>query len=68
MPEHHSIKAIVERLRAADAPDHVPAPQPHTPDLEFLVSRGFPGIMAREEDTDRDGEWVICEKPVEVQQ
>jgi hypothetical protein len=68
MPERRRIKPIVERLRADDAPDHIPAPQAHTPALEFLVSRGFPGVMAREEETDRDGEWVICEDPVEVRQ
>lgn len=66
MGDHRRLKPIVERLRAADAPDHIPAPLAHRPDLEFIVSRGFPGVMAREENTDREGEWVICENPVEV--
>lgn len=38
------------------------------PPIEFVLDRGYYGVLAREADTDRDGEWIHCEQLVEVQQ
>lgn len=54
MGERRRVKPVADRLRE-DAPT-----------LEFVLNRGYYGIVAREADTDRDGEWIHCEHPVEV--
>lgn len=56
MGEHRRIKPVAERV------------QDDRPELEFVLNRGYHGVIAREANTDRDGEWIHCERPVEVRQ
>lgn len=63
MGEHRRIKPVADRLRERE---HVPVPFAHRPYLEFVLNRGYYGVVAREADADRDGEWIHCERLMEV--